>query len=208
MPPSSPSRYVPPPHSLPPSLLLIFLPSLPPSLPQYLYTLEFACATLTIGTLGAMSDYWGRKKAVILTSCGALFNICLILLALSFSASSASSSTAATPGVPSSPSSYRAAIICLYVGTLTNRLTGSYGTHLTGVYAYAAGTFAPSLPPSLPPSLLCVGTLTNGLTGSYGTYLTGVYAYAAGTFLSSLPSSLPPSLFPSLPPSVGPLAFY
>ncbi|KAM3569525.1 hypothetical protein VYU27_008375, partial [Nannochloropsis oceanica] len=105
---------------------------------KYLYTLEFASATLTVGTLGAMSDYWGRKKAVILTSCGALFNICLLLLALTFSASSSSFSTATTPGVPSSPSSYRAALICLYVGTIVNGLSGSYGVYLTGIYAYAA----------------------------------------------------------------------
>ena len=98
-----------------------------------------------------MSDYWGRKKAVILTSCGALFNICLLLLALTFSASSSSSTTAITPGVPSSPSSYRAALLCLYVGTFIYGLTGSYGIYLTGIYAYAAGTSSLALLLSLPP---------------------------------------------------------
>lgn len=117
--------------------LIPFIPSSSPS--QYLYALEFTSATLTIGTLGAFSDYMGRKKVLLISSCGQFIYLLLFLLALTH-ASSSSSSPSAAPSSPSSPSSYRAARICLFVATFVNGLTGSYGTYLSGLYAYAAGT--------------------------------------------------------------------
>ncbi|EKU21234.1 hypothetical protein NGA_0101300 [Nannochloropsis gaditana CCMP526] len=147
---------------------------------KYLYALEFASATLTIGTLGAFSDYMGRRKVLLISSCGQFLYLLLFLLALTHSSSSSSTPSAA-PSSPSSSSSYRAARICLFVATFVNGLTGSYGTYLSGVYAYAADLTKRKPTDRGVIFAKIVGCLALGNTA--GPFLSGLLLNGAGFFL-------------------------
>lgn len=78
---------------------------------KYVLALQFSCATLSLGTIGALCDYAGRRPAMIVTTVGQVWNVVMVLIALR--------------------SPFKLAMALILVGTAVNGLLGSYGTYLT-----------------------------------------------------------------------------
>lgn len=90
-----------------------FGPASSPIVRHHSSLLQYGCATLTLGTLGSVSDYHGRRVIMALSLLGQLFQTALVLL------------TVVVPRL-----SYTAIMYLIYAGTAVTGLTGSYGAFL------------------------------------------------------------------------------
>lgn len=75
---------------------------------------QYSCATLTLGTIGSLSDYTGRRLTMALSLVGQLVQTGVVLVV-----------AMAGPGM-----AYRTALYLIYAGTVVTGLSGSYGTFL------------------------------------------------------------------------------